>query len=79
MAKKKDTEEVEVREEASPPPLPPPPAPPPEPVMSFDRYFQTTGRPFHHKAGLLAYLQAAGSGTGGKRTKNQWDAIFAQY
>ena len=46
---------------------------PPQVVM-FDRYFMSLGRPMHHKAGMLAYVN-----TKGKKTREAWKALFAKY
>lgn len=50
------------------------PAVAPPPVVSFDRWFATTGRPQHHKAGMRAYAS-----TNGKKTVAAWNAVFAGY
>jgi hypothetical protein len=42
--------------------------------ISFDRWFSTTGRPGHHKAGMRAYVKASG-----RKTKTAWDQLFAKY
>lgn len=42
--------------------------------ISFSRWFSTTGRPSHHKAGFQAYAN-----TNGRKTKVAWDALFAKY
>ena len=49
-------------------------AKPPAALMSFDRWFITTNKPPHHKAGLKAFTK-----TDGKKTKAAWDKIFANY
>jgi hypothetical protein len=46
------------------------------PLMSFDRWFATTGKPIHHKSGMLVYLRNTFLG---KRTKADWDNIFMAY
>ena len=57
-----------------------PPAPPKVEVkdaiqrISFSRWFSTTGRPSHHKAGFKAYAN-----TNGRKTKVAWDVLFAKY
>ena len=43
-------------------------------LLTFDRWFSTTGRPWHHKAGMRAYVNVTG-----KRPKEFWDQLFAQY
>ena len=43
-------------------------------LLTFDRWFATTGRPMHHKAGMKAYVNVTG-----KRPKEFWDQLFAQY
>lgn len=43
-------------------------------LLTFDRWFSTTGRPWHHKAGMKAYVNVTG-----KRPKEFWDQLFAQY
>lgn len=59
----------------SPAPAPAPAAPAaPEPVVSFDRWFASLGRPQHHKAGMKAYAS-----TKGKKTVTAWIAVFAGY
>jgi len=55
---------------------PPPPAPA-LPLLTFDRYFASTGKPGHHKAGMAAYLQRRGGPA--RKTKEAWDSLFAQY
>jgi hypothetical protein len=45
-------------------------------LMSFDRWFATTGKPIHHKAGMLTYLRNTFLG---KRTKADWDNLFKAY
>ena len=45
-----------------------------EPMLTFDRWFPTTGRPLHHKRGMAAYVN-----TKGRRTKAVWDALFKKY
>lgn len=66
-----------------PPPAPPvrqdekqeaPAAAPPQPLISFDRWFATTKRPAHHKAGMKAFASTAG-----RRTMAQWTTIFQAY
>lgn len=47
---------------------------PAEPMLTFDRWFATTGRPAHHKAGMRAYVNVKG-----KRTKAFWDGLFKSY
>jgi hypothetical protein len=55
----------------------PAPAPAtPTVVMNFDRWFATTGKPQHHKAGMLAFIKGR---TSGKRTKESWDELFKSY
>lgn len=43
-------------------------------LLTFDRWFATTGRPSHHKSGMQAYVNVTG-----KRPKDFWDQLFAQY
>lgn len=61
----------------SPPPGVPakkaPPAPV-EPLLTFDRWFISLGRPSHHKAGMQAYRP-----TKGRKTKAAWDRLFKDY
>ena len=54
--------------------MPPAPPTPPVPVVSFDRWFATTGRPQHHKAGMQRF-----AATKGKKTVAAWNAVFARY
>lgn len=69
-------------EEAAPAPAPvkaqaPAPEPAkeaPSPVVSFDRWFSSTGKPQHHKAGMKAFAP-----TKGKKTVAAWNAAFAGY
>jgi hypothetical protein len=49
-------------------------APKPPQMIMFDRYFMSLGRPMHHKAGMLAFCN-----TKGKKTREAWQALFAQY
>lgn len=42
--------------------------------ISFDRWFATTGKPDHHKAGMRAFAL-----TNGKKTINTWNDIFKTY
>lgn len=42
--------------------------------ISFDRWFSTTGRPAHHKAGMRAFVKSSG-----RKTKAAWDQLFAKY
>jgi len=49
-------------------------APKTEPLMTFTRWFATTGRPARHKAGLEAFTN-----TKGKRTPAAWNAAFKNY
>lgn len=46
-------------------------------LMTFDRWFATTSRPEHHKAGMLTYLH--NNSFLGKRTKADWDNLFKTY
>ena len=46
----------------------------PIPLLSFDRWFETTGRPPHHKRGMRAYTAMRG-----KHPKKFWDQLFAGY
>jgi len=47
-----------------------------EPMLSFDRWFATTGKPAHHKLGMLAFIKGRSTG---KRTKSSWDEMFKGY
>lgn len=49
------------------------PPKPPQMIM-FDRYFMSLGRPMHHKAGMLAFVN-----TKGKKTREAWEALFSKY
>ena len=43
-------------------------------VISFDRWFATTGKPEHWKAGMKAHAQ-----TSGKKTLAAWAQMFENY
>jgi hypothetical protein len=43
-------------------------------LLSFDRWFSTLDKPDHHKAGMKAYAS-----TSGKKSLEQWAAIFKNY
>lgn len=43
-------------------------------IVSFDRWFATTQRPPHHKAGMKAFANTAG-----KKPVEQWNLIFQSY
>ncbi len=47
----------------------------PDVLMTFDRWFATTGRPPHHKGGMLAYIGRVK----GKRLASTWAQMFANY
>ena len=51
---------------------------PPQPViiMTFDRWFQSTGRPAHHKVGMEAFIRGKASG---KRSATAWAGLFENY
>ena len=88
MTKKKTKENLESVEEVVPEkevaPEPVKPAvvvrkaahtvPKSEPVMTFQRWFATLGKPAHHKAGMMAFTS-----TSGKRTPAAWNAAFKNY
>jgi hypothetical protein len=87
MAKKKDdtvsvfdnTEPLVIEVSSTPAPVVTTLAPAPVvPLLSFDRYFSTTGKPAHHKAGMRAFLTSSGT-TDQRRTKDDWEKIFANY
>jgi len=42
--------------------------------MSFDRWFNSTGRNQRHKAGMMAFAN-----TLVRRTKENWDEVFKNY
>ena len=42
--------------------------------MSFDRWFNSTGRNPRHKAGMVAFAN-----TLVRRTKENWDKVFKNY
>lgn len=46
----------------------------PTPMITFERYFMSLGRPMHHKAGLVAYCN-----TKGKKTREAWKTLFEKY
>lgn len=48
-----------------------------DPVMNFDRWFATTGRPAHHKAGMRAFLGPRR--VNGKKTVAEWERLFRTY
>lgn len=58
-------------------PYPAAPAAPAQPLMNFDRYFATTGKPAHHKAGMAAYLSAKGGNV--RKTRDAWASFFTKY
>lgn len=70
------TEAFETKEEVAKS-VKPKAKPAPVPVFSFDRWFGTTGRPAHHKAGMRAYLNK--SQLRGKRTLDAWNVLFEKY
>jgi len=75
--KRSDEPESETAEESTPAPATPPPPPPaPVPMLSFDRWFALTGRPAHHRLGLLAFI---GARARGKKPKSAWDELFKNY
>jgi hypothetical protein len=43
-------------------------------MMTFDRWFASTGRPPRHKAGMKAFTD-----TKGKKTVEAWNKIFKKY
>ena len=47
----------------------------PEPRISFDRFFQTLGKPAHHKKGMIAFVK----NVKGKLTLAAWSALFEGY
>lgn len=63
--KEKETEKVQKAAE------------PKEPMLDFNRYFISTGKPPHHKAGMEAYLSERQ--LKGKKTKKAWDRLFQDY
>lgn len=44
--------------------------------FSFDRWFSLTGKPTHHKAGMIAFVKG---NVRGKRTRASWDEVFKNY
>lgn len=50
----------------------------PEPMLTFSRYFAYTGKPEHHKSGMVAWLSKRG-GTNGRRTAKSWTDLFSKY
>ncbi len=51
--------------------------PKPIPVMTFDRYFATLGKPDHHKAGMRAYLSVRN--LKGKKSVEAWNRLLDGY
>ncbi len=47
----------------------------PEVLLTFDRWFALSGKPAHHKAGMIAF----GKKVSGKRPMSAWDAMFKDY
>lgn len=48
-----------------------------EEMVSFDRWFATTGRPVHHKLGMKVHISKAQ--IQGKRTVSAWNELFKKY
>lgn len=46
------------------------------PMMTFDRYFISLGKPLHHKHGMAAYI---GKLSKSKKTREAWDKMFKGY
>lgn len=42
--------------------------------LNFDVWFNSLGKPAHHKSGMKAFAP-----TGGKRTESQWKELFKDY
>lgn len=72
------SEDVALEAEVVAPVVAPPVAS--KPRISFDMWFQSSDRSAagmtqpHHKQGMKAFAN-----TKGKRTKDEWDSIFARY
>lgn len=49
----------------------------PKVVLTFDRWFASTGKPAHHKAGMRAYINDKQAK--GKKTVAEWERLFAGY
>lgn len=47
----------------------------PEVLISFDRYFTLTGKPDHHKAGMMKFTKEINY----KKSKVAWDLVFKNY
>lgn len=62
----------------TPKPAAKPAAKKPVPMLTFNTWFGTSGRPGHHKPPMETWLKKRG-GTAKRRTKEQWDALFAAY
>ena len=77
MTKKKSTKEQEVVPKDAPVEAPARPKARPVPVLSFDRWFASTGKPAHHKAGMHAGLSRGVLRM--KRTVAAWNALFENY
>ena len=43
-------------------------------LVTFERFFISSGRPLHHKAGMEAFTN-----TKIKRTMEAWELVFAEY
>jgi len=63
-------EKVEEKEKVQSPKV----RPVPPKLITFDRYFNSLGRPGHHKAGMMAYVN-----TKGKKSREVWDSLFKDY
>lgn len=46
------------------------------PVFTFDRWFASSGKPAHWKAGMRIFV---GKLVKGKRTQAEWERLFAGY
>lgn len=46
-----------------------------EPLLTFDRFFLSLGRPMHHKKGIAAYVK----NIKGKKTVAAWNALLKGY
>ena len=51
------------------------PKPAPVAMFTFDRWFASTGKPSHWKGGMRKFVK----NLKGKRTAEQWDALFQDY
>ena len=74
--KKKDEALVEAKKDEAPPAeqKAAAPAAAPAPLMSFERWLAASGKPAHWKHGMAKFAD-----TRGKKTADQWAAIFKAY